>query len=239
MDLGKSANAHLRPFFRRLGPEFSDFVPRGRALVATPVDWLLAGFNFDPVAHGNPSERWLSYFVDPLAAPKPYLSLGFSKRIPPFRSSTEPVFVRHEDARMVDRAIEVLLEIGLPALRPMLSLEGFYEFLYGPDRAWGLLSLSHLHEARASTAMLLHRFDEALAHLENGLAFYARCYDLDGLPGGIPDWQRLQISRFQVLYDHLNGGREDQAVAQLEEWRSYTVDALGIGDLMMRLPALD
>lgn len=235
MALGKKGNAYLQPFFRRLGSEFSDFVPRGTVLVHAPVDRLLGGLLLDPFAHGDKSERWLSYFVQPLAVPEDFLAIGFGQRIPrPKQRTAQTVHVRHEDDRVVMHTINVMSEVGLPALNSMLSLQGFYDYLNAWGDAAALMAASHWYEALVSTAMLLGRSDDALIHLQGGFDYYARYYGTsDSALEAMRPWEREQMQRFRVLRDHLGVGRLDAAKAQLETWRAFTVHALGIEDLMV------
>jgi hypothetical protein len=233
MALGKTPNSRLKPFFRRLGPEFDAFARRGTTLVHKPVEHIVGGFTLEPTSRGTEC-RHLSFFAMPLYVPCEFVALSFGHRIP---KNTNPkglidsftVNVVDTETGSITDTIRVMLEEGLPQLMPMLTLEGFYAYLLNRK---GPIWQPHRYEALIYTAILLEMREAALQHIEDGLKYFVLMYgDLDNPLEPIKRPAPTLIARFRMMRDHLERGDQSAAKDQLAVWRHLTIEALIINDL--------
>jgi hypothetical protein len=225
---GKRPNPSLVPFYARLGPEFDVFVRRGTTLIYRPIGQIMGGIAFQSCSWDK-TVRYIAEFVQPLYVPRDY-EFPFGHRIPE-KSGWGHVL---GDADLIGETIRVLREEGLPQVLSRLEPDKFYEYLLSwlPIDARNV-SPSHWYEALAWTATLLGEPKDALRHIDDALKdLVIHFQDLDSPSPDMEDWESQQVARFRLMRNYLESGDLEAANAQLVIWQRFTVEALGIDDLL-------
>lgn len=244
MSLGRTPNRRLKNLYSRLGPEFDNFARRGNALIHQPIDLLLGGFFFDATSE-HPDKRWVHYFAQPLYVPYDDIYWTWGSRIPINPSegwSHMTQWIQHVDAGVLDETVDMLLQVGLPFLMPMLDLRRFYAAV--SVSLQGVKSYRG-YETLASTALLLDNPDGFRKHVQEAIL----ASELEVLPpgefiredlggggvrfeSGMQDFEVESVERLKVLRLLVDSGRTNDALAILRENRRISAEAIGVEDLL-------
>jgi hypothetical protein len=231
MALGKLPNQKLRPFFKRLGPEFDNFARRGTMLIHQPVTMLMGGFWLDPSV-GSPDLRWISTFVCPLYVPTDMVWLNWGDRIPGpgpenRANSRLPVFGPDEE---LEETFRVMINEGLATVLPALELDGFYEYLLSWNYCGKQLK-SISYEAMGYTAALLGREEEVRDHLFNSEMSLTLGISTVARPNGLFPEEEQRLARVRRMRGLLKEEGLETMVKQLVEWRTLALQQFDVGDI--------
>lgn len=209
--MAKRPNPRLKEIWKRLGPEFDGFIPRGKFLVHSSIEFVVAGFGFDATDAFGQDMRWLEAFLSPVFTPR-LIAYSYGHRLnyhPGYLMPHWPVRVSGSPESEINETIEIMRRIGLPYLEGRSTTEGFYEMLlcrgwedeatFGQDTLLGPGAL-HWAEDKLRCSIVLGRFKDAKVHLDEALeqVLLQRAKDRDR-EWPVPAWQLDQYQRIENL----------------------------------------
>jgi len=196
-------------------------------LIHRPVYQILGGFSFYP---HDEERRRLNFFALPLFLPFDHIHLSWGWSIPRRESGSQYVHVAGSVDEMA-MTINVLRSEGLRDLLPILSLDGFADFV-SRRREWGALWNPTMeieaYGAMAASAALQGNAQLA-AHNIDEMETFARVSSSLPIPERDANTWEVQLSR---QAPSLARGDLDSTMALLRSWHSNTVAQLGIEDLL-------
>jgi len=194
---------------KRLLPNLSNFVIKGRLMFIAPIARALRGFHFDPSAFSKQA-FYVDMFFMPLCVPTKHVHFTFGHRVKSGWSADDP-------------NLETKLTLAMQEEVPFLA--GLNTAI---DVARALEPLTkthnpHCHEAFAYTLLQAGEMPAALHALDTLLAL------IDSVKRANPDvtWELEIAARALLIRDKLLDKPED-AHQQLAAWEAETVRKLGL-----------
>jgi hypothetical protein len=223
--IAKRANPRLAPFFRALPREFDAFERRGTSLILTDVENVLVGYHFDFTSIAC-DQRWLHVFAIPLYIPTEDLVLGYGYRVSKMPGYTVYAGTANQD--LLNETIEVMI-MHRNELEKWKTDPGLYSFLLDWGPASKMMYRGWWYEALIGAALLVNKVEEAHNHIESFISFYQ---ELTTNSGGDPSFVEDQFRRIKAIQTALKLYCVEKALLILANQRSFSINALGINNLI-------
>jgi len=190
-------------------PHLPGFVADRKKLFITPVDDFLLGVHFQSSFYDSNS-FYLWVFVLPLFVPHDSFGVTHGKRL---RNRSPSEVWRDDDANAIMDLLDTIQSEAMPFLDRLSSLEGFVNYHIERD-----IRRANSHELEAFAYTLIKSGDYSYA-LESVGELKRR------LEGSTVPWVVEQRGRAQLMEEKLLQNPE-AALAQLEEWKKWTIGKL-------------
>lgn len=204
-------------------PNLPDFKVKGSLLYHNDIQYSLKGFCFESSAFDK-NLFTIYVFVQPLFIPITYLTFTFGNRLG-FLSKGRDIWWEYDEAKedvLMDEILTMITSSGVPFLEDRNQLDKFI-FKYGKV---GLGDNPHMIEGISYANVLIGDYPKASTMLSS---FNRNLMKEIGKRPKI-DWIVKMNERVQLILDFLENQNFAGAKSQLEDWRNYTVEKLGISD---------
>lgn len=206
-----------------LFPNLPFFKNKGHLIYHMDITYFLQGFCFESSAFDK-NLFTIYVFVQPLFIPITYLTFTFGNRLG-FLSKGRDIWWEYDEAKedvLMDEILTMITSSGVPFLEDRNQLDKFI-FKYGKV---GLGDNPHMIEGICYANVLIGDYRKARIMLSS---FNRNLMDEFGKQSKI-DWIFKMNERVQLILDFLENQNFAGAKRQLEDWRNYTVEKLGISD---------
>jgi len=197
---------------KQVHPHFSDFAIKGKMMLIPPASEYLRGIYFENSS--GTEEFYVRALLLPLFIPQEHMSFNHGERL----KRNGRALWRKDEPNLIESLCLTIRERAIPFLNNVSTLPGILDCLKAEVYSnWPKVNSHHLEEL---AYVLVKMGDnsaafEALANLKKMLA-----------ESDIP-WVPEQLSRAELIESKLRQSRES-ALAQLDEWRKWTIAKLGL-----------
>lgn len=204
-------------------PNLPLYKSKGHLIYHKDITYLLQGFCFESSAFDKNLFN-IYVFIQPLFIPITYLTFTFGNRLG-FLSKGRDIWWEYDEAKeeeLMDEIVSMITSFGVPFLENRNQLDKFM-LKYGKV---GLGDNPHIVEGICYTHVLLGDYPKAKIMLSSFNKVLKK--EIEKSPKTA--WMVDMKDRSQLIFDFLENQNFVSAREQLEEWRNYTVEKLGISD---------
>lgn len=201
---------HL-PFYKR----------KGHLIYHKDITYFLQGFYFESSAFDK-NLFTIEVFVQPLFIPITYITLTYGNRLR-FLSKGRDIWWEYDEAKeeeLMDEILSMITSFGVPFLEDRNHLDRFI-LKYGK---FGFGDNPHLVEGICYTHVLIGDYLKAKIMLSSFNKVLKK--EIEKSPK--TEWMVEMKDRTHLIFDFLENQNFVKAKEQLEEWRNFTVEKLGI-----------
>lgn len=205
-------------------PNLPLYKSKGHLIYHKDLTNFLQGFYFESSAFDKDLFT-IEVFVQPLFIPITYLTLTFGNRLGVL-SKGRDIWWEYNEAKeeeIMDEIVSMITSFGVPFLEDRNQLDKFM-LKYGKV---GLGDNPHIVEGICYTHVLLGDYPKARIMLSSFNRILMK--EIEKRPK--IDWIVDMNDRVQLILDFLENHNFVKAKDQLNQWRNYTVEKLGITDV--------
>jgi len=206
-----------------LFPNLPLYKSKGHLIYHKDIAHLLRGFYFESSAFDKDLFT-IEVFVQPLFIPITYFTLTFGNRLGTL-SKGRDIWWKYDESKeeeLMGEILPMITSFGVPFLEDRNQLEKFM-LKYGKV---GLGDNPHIVEGICYTHVLLGDYPKAKIMLSSFNKVLKKEIEKSPKTAWLVDMK----DRTQLIFDFLENQDLVSAKEQLDEWRNYSVEKLGISD---------